>query len=36
MQIADAFQTSTLILCHNIKTLEEMVEKFKEFTNIIP
>lgn len=36
MQIIEAFQAQTLILCHNIKTLEEMVEKFKEFTNIIP
>ena len=36
MQIANELQTTTLILCHNIKTLEEMVEKFKEFTNIIP
>lgn len=36
MQIANELQTTTLILCHNVKTLEEMVEKFKEFTNIIP
>lgn len=36
MQIATYFQAPTLILCHNIKTLEEMVAKFKEFTNITP
>lgn len=36
MNITAMFQTSTLIMCHNKKTLLEMVEKFKEYTNIVP
>lgn len=36
MQITTLLHTSTLILCHNIQTLREMVAKFQEFTNITP
>ena len=36
MNITAMFQTTTLIMCHNKKTLIEMVEKFKEYTNITP
>lgn len=36
MDIAEYYQTPTLILVHNVKTLWEMVEKFKNFTNITP
>lgn len=36
MDITNYYQTNTLILVHNIKTLWEMKSKFKEFTNIIP
>lgn len=36
MQITTLMHTSTLILCHNIQTLKEMTQKFKEFTNITP
>lgn len=31
MAITDFFHTKTIILCHNIKTLNEMAEKFKEY-----
>lgn len=36
MDIVWYFQTNSLILVHNVKTLNEMVQKFKEFTNITP
>lgn len=36
MDIINYYQTSTLILVHNIKTLWELQEKFKKFSNIIP
>ena len=36
MDIANYYQAPTLVLVHNIKTLKEMVAKFKEFTNITP
>ena len=36
MDIANYYQTNTLILCHNVKTLWEMREKFVKFSNIAP
>lgn len=36
MDIANYYQTNTLILCHNVKTLWEMREKFVKFSNITP
>lgn len=36
MQITTLLQTKTLILCHNVQTLLEMIAKFKAFTNITP
>lgn len=36
IDIANYYQTNTLILVHNVKTLSEMVEKFETFTNIKP
>lgn len=36
MQITTMLHSKTLILTHNIKTLEEMVVKFKEFTTVTP
>ena len=36
MDLVWYYQTNSLILVHNVKTLNEMVQKFKEFTNIIP
>ena len=36
MQITTLLHTSTLILCHNIQTLKEMVAKFEQFTNTSP
>jgi len=36
IDITNYYQTNTLILVHNIKTLNEMIKKFKNFTNIIP
>lgn len=36
MDITNYYQTNTLVLVHNVKTLWEMVEKFENFTNIKP
>lgn len=36
MDLTNYYQTNTLILVHNIKTLWEMKKKFEDFTNIIP
>ena len=36
IDITNYYQTNTLILVHNIKTLNEIQDKFKEFTNKIP
>lgn len=36
MQTVNLLRQKTLILCHNQKTLLEMREKFKEFTNYTP
>jgi superfamily II DNA or RNA helicase len=36
MDIVNYYQTPTLVLVHNIKTLWEMRVKFKEFSNITP
>jgi len=36
MDLTEYYQTNTLVLVHNIKTLTEMQTKFKEFTNITP
>lgn len=36
MDIAHYYNTTTLVLVHNVKTLWEMVTKFSEFTNIKP
>lgn len=36
MDITEYYQTNTLILVHNTKTLSEMIAKFKEFSNITP
>jgi len=36
MAITSFFGTKTLVLCHNRKTLVEMVDKFKEFTDVTP
>lgn len=36
LDIAEYYQTNTLVLVHNVKTLQEMHKKFKEFTNIEP
>jgi len=36
LNIAEYYQTNTLVLVHNVKTLQEMHQKFKEYTNIEP
>lgn len=36
MDITNYYQTNTLILCHNVKMLWEMREKFVKFSNITP
>lgn len=36
MAVTAYFKVPTLVLCHNKKTLLEMVSKFKEFTNVTP
>ena len=36
MDLVWYYQTNSLILVHNVKTLNEMYQKFKEFTNIVP
>lgn len=36
IQMVEAYNQRTLILCHNIKTLLEMKEKFKKFSNYEP
>lgn len=36
MGLTSLLWTKTLILCHNVKTLLEMKDKFKEFTNYEP
>jgi len=36
LDITKYYNTNTLILVHNVKTLWEMCEKFKKFTNIEP
>ncbi len=36
IDVTNYYQTNTLILVHNIKTLWEIFEKFKDFTNIEP
>ena len=36
MQIASYFNIPTLVLCHNQKTVLEMEEKFKTFTDYEP
>lgn len=36
LNIAEYYQTNTLVLVHNVKTLQEMDKKFEDFTNIKP
>jgi len=36
IDLANYYQTNTLVLVHNIKTLWEMVQKFSNYTNIKP
>lgn len=36
MQLCWMFQETALIVVHNLTTLQDMVGKFKEFTNIVP
>lgn len=36
MQLCDLFQETALIVVHNLTTLQDMVQKFKEFTDFVP
>jgi len=36
LNVAEYYQTNTLVLVHNVKTLQEMYQKFKEYTNVEP
>ena len=36
MGITTLYQEPTLIVVHNLTTLQDMVEKFKEYTDYIP
>jgi superfamily II DNA or RNA helicase len=36
LQLIGMYQQKTLILCHNIKTVLDMIDKFKKFTNYEP
>lgn len=36
LDVAEYYQTNTLVLVHNVKTLQEMAKKFEDFTNIKP
>jgi len=36
LDVASYYQTNTLVLVHNVKTLWEMCQKFEDFTNIKP
>lgn len=36
MSLAAELRVRTLVLCHNVKTLTEMVDKFKEHCSYSP